>query len=288
MPKSAILFILSLIYGLCSFSLSVNAQVVYKGLNLENSTFLLGNTSARKTQCIYKPSDFNTLPHSGLIDRIYFRYGSTGIAADHSLSPFTIKLGQTADTTFLNSAFFTGLSIVRFDSLYTISAGNQGDWFGINLQTPFAYDSTLSLILEIKFYNSTASNFGTLGNSNSGQKIISNDTAAIAQTGFGSSTWQDFGFDYLITTGRSHVTTTPKITISPNPTNNDIVIDNLIIEDENYLYIYDASGRTIYTEKIPIGTSRKVLHINQWNNGLYSVSIVSKQHHFSQKIIKTD
>ena len=39
------------------------AQSIYKGLNTSNSNFLLGATNARKSQCLYKPSDFNTLPN---------------------------------------------------------------------------------------------------------------------------------------------------------------------------------------------------------------------------------
>jgi hypothetical protein len=130
------------------------SQTIYKGLNTSNSTFLLGAINARKSQCLYKPSDFNTIPNNGEITKIYYRYGSTGNTAPHDLSPFTIKLGQTNDTFFSgDSLFFTGLSTVRFDSVYTIPAGTQGDWFGIDLQTPFAYDSSKTLIVEIKFYN---------------------------------------------------------------------------------------------------------------------------------------
>jgi len=43
----------------------VQAQSIFKGLNVDNSAFLLGATNARKSQCLYKPSDFNTLPFNG-------------------------------------------------------------------------------------------------------------------------------------------------------------------------------------------------------------------------------
>jgi hypothetical protein len=87
-------------------------------------TFLLGATNARKSQCLYKPSDFNTTPNNGEITKIYYRYGTTGITTAHDLSPFTIKLGQTTDTVFaVGNSFYTNLSTVRFDSVYTIPAG---------------------------------------------------------------------------------------------------------------------------------------------------------------------
>ncbi len=264
-----------------------NAQSIYKGLNTSNSTFLLGATNARKSQCLYKPSDFNSLPFNGEITKIYYRYGSTGITTSHDLSPFTIKLGQTIDTVFTSDTlFFTGLTTVRFDSAYTIPAGVQGDWFGIDLQTPFIYDSSKTLIVEIQFYNTTAANFGTIGNTNSTQKLISADTAALAQTGFGSTTWQDFGFDYLITTGLSNLHTSNKVILYPNPSKDVITINYLPFKNDGTLSVYDVYGKIVYSKNYNHNSTSESIDISAFESGIYFLKIGSPNETVIKKLVK--
>ncbi len=275
-----------LILNIATLSSSL-AQSIFKGLNNDNSTFLLGATNARKSQCLYKPSDFNTLPNNGEITKIYYRYGSTGISTPHDLSPFTIKLGQTSDTLFpTGDTFFTNLTLVRFDSVYTIPAGAQGDWFGIDLQTPFVYDSSKTLIVEIKFYNTTQSAFGTLGNSNTTQKLISADTAALAQTGFGSTTWQDFGFDYLITTGKVNLNTAKEILLFPNPGKEFISIYNLPLTNKRFINIYDVYGKLILSKSCDSLNNSETIDIRGFENGLYITTIQSDNLTLTKKFIK--
>ena len=247
----------------------------------------MGATNARKSQCLYKPSDFNTIPNNGEITKIYYRYGSTGNTTAHDLSPFTIKLGQTNDTFFSgDSLFFTGLTTVRFDSVYTIPAGTQGNWFGIDLQTPFAYDSSKTLIVEIKFYNTTQSAFGTLGGNNTTQKLISDDTAAVAETGFGSTTWQDFGFDYLITTGKSNLFTSNDVMIFPNPSTGLITINNLYLHDDAIISVYDGCGKQVFTKKYNQQKNSEVIDMGGFENGIYFLKINDASQLITKKIIK--
>jgi hypothetical protein len=268
------------------YNLNGYSQSIFKGLNNDNSTFLLGAVNARKSQCIYKPSDFNTIPNNGEITKIYYRYGTTGITAAHDLSPFTIKLGQTADTVFGGgNTFYTNLSTVRMDSVFTIPAGAQGDWFGIDLQTPFAYDSSKSLIVEIKFYNSTGTAFGTMGNDNSGQKIISSDTASVVAVG-SSTTWQDFGFDYLIPTGKSNINTFNDIMIYPNPSNGLITINNLPRKINKTISVIDVYGKLVLSKIINSSQTTEVLNINEFENGIYFLKIDHELHSTTKKIIK--
>jgi hypothetical protein len=262
-------------------------QSIFKGLNNSNSTFLLGATNARKSQCLYKPSDFNTFPNNGEITKIYYRYGSTGIDTAHSLSPFTIKLGQTNDTVFASGTlFFPGLTTVRFDSVYTIPAGVQGDWFGIDLQTPFIYDSSKTLIVEIQFYNTTAANFGTIGNTNNTQKLISADTAALAQTGFGSTTWQDFGLDYLITTGLSNLHTSNKVILYPNPSKDVITINYLPFKNDGTLSVYDVYGKLVYSKNYNHNSTSESIDISAFKSGIYFLKIGSPNETVIKKLVK--
>lgn len=260
-----------------------HAQSIYKGLNSDNSTFLLGAVNARKSQCLYKTSDFNMPPSSGLINKIYYRYGTTGITAAHDLSPFTIKIGQTTDTVFLGgNTFFTGLTTVRYDSVYTIPAGVQGDWLGIDLQTPFAYDSTKTLIVEIQFYNSTGTAFGTLGNTNNNQKIISSDTASLVSVG-SSTTWQDFGFDYSITTGKQLFTSTNKINLYPNPST-DIV--NISDFKGSEVIVFDAIGNQVLKQINNNQSQNIIIDLQQFPQGIYFIKLVSNGHFETKKVSK--
>lgn len=283
-------FSISILIALWTIIFSNNyckAQIVYKGLNTSNSTFLLGATNARKSQCLYKPSDFNSIPNNGEITKIYYRYGTTQIGAPHDLSPFTIKLGQTSDTVFTSdSLFFTGLTTVRFDSVYTIPAGVQGEWFGIDLQTPFNYDSSKTLIVEIKFYNSTETAFGTLGNNNTIQKLISADTAAIAETGFGSSTWQDFGFDYTVTTGNKNINTSNDLMVYPNPTAGLLTINNLDLKNEFTISIFDIYGKLIFIKYSSTPKTIENVDMSTFDQGIYIVKIQSLKQNIFKKIEK--
>lgn len=283
-------FSISILIALWTIIFSNNyckAQIVYKGLNTSNSTFLLGATNARKSQCLYKPSDFNSIPDNGEITKIYYRYGTTQIGAPHDLSPFTIKLGQTSDTVFTSdSLFFTGLTTVRFDSVYTIPAGVQGEWFGIDLQTPFNYDSSKTLIVEIKFYNSTETAFGTLGNNNTIQKLISADTAAIAETGFGSSTWQDFGFDYTVTTGNKNINTSNDLMVYPNPTAGLLTINNLDLKNEGEIRVFDVCGKIVFNKKHNTSKTSENIDITALEPGIYFLQMESTGKSLMKKIVK--
>lgn len=266
---------------------SSQAQSIYKGQNNDNSTFLFGAINARKSQCLYKPSDFSSLPQMGEIIKIYYRYGSTGDTVPNNLSPFTIKLGQTNDTVFPpGNTFFTGLTTVRYDSVFTIPPGVQGNWFGIDLQTPFVYDSSKTLIVEIKFYNSTVSNFGTLGNTNLTQKLISADTGAFAQTSFGSTTWQDFGFDYIITTGKTNINTNKEVQVFPIPCSGLITINNLNFTNEGAISVYDVYGKLVITKNYKASKSTENIDITSLESGIYFLKIESQKESIVKRIIK--
>lgn len=277
------LFYFCIVFSIVFHAEYCNAQSIYKGLNNDNSTFLFGAVNARKSQCLYKPSDFNSVPASGLINKIYYRYGTTGITTAHDLSPFTVKIGQTSDSVFSGgNTFYTGLTTVRHDSLFTIPAGVQGDWLGIDLQTPFVYDSTKTLIVEIQFYTSTGTAFGTLGNSNNNQKIISSDTASLVSVG-SSSTWQDFGFDYLISTGNMLFTSTKNFNIFPNPSADIINIVGFKITEVS---VYDASGNQVLHEFNQNRSENLFINLQQFPKGIYFIKVVSDGNIKTKKVNK--
>lgn len=256
------------------------AQNVYKGNGTSNSTFLFGYTSyAAKSQCIYEPSVLTNL-RSGQINRLYWRYGNSGINNPQILYYFTIKLGQTPQTSFTGNNFFTGLQEVKFDSAYTIQAGVSGNWFAIDLDTTFAYDSTQTLIVQLTFPTSAIDNWGTYGTSNSPvRKLISPDTAAVTGDG-SSSTWQDFGFDLMTPTGIYTLFNTEDafdFIVSPNPVNDKITIQPLWKENEKVVVaIFNQLGQQVFQQTF--SPYRKQIDISFLPDGIYSVAASSDKY----------
>ncbi|MBK9149223.1 MAG: T9SS type A sorting domain-containing protein [Flavobacteriales bacterium] len=223
----------------------VRAQQVYKGFGTSNSTFLLGNLTALRTQCLYLPGDLVN-PVSGPITRLYYRYGTTGQATGVTLGNLTIKLGLTNEVAFAGgNTYFTGLSTVLASASYTIPAGTTGDWFPIDLQTPFLYNSNRTLIIEIEFQTTTAAAFGTYGTTpNNGRKLYSNTSGTVTGTTT-SSTWQDMGFDLDMGAGIAHVETIGAA-LWPNPASQILNIA-LPADLSGNLEFIDAQGRTVLT-----------------------------------------
>jgi hypothetical protein len=275
-----------------SFFLVVNsnAQQVYKGLGTSNSTFLFGYTSyAAKSQCIFLPANLNNL-RSGNITRLYWRYGSTGNTNPQTLTYFTIKLGQTTATAYNANTFFTGLQQVMFDSSYTIPAGITGNWFAIDLDTTFAYDSTRTLIVQLTFPQSAVDNWGTYGTTNTPtRKIISPDTAAV--TGDPSSgTWQDFGFDLLTPTGVQTIFNTANafdFIVSPNPVRDQLHVIPLAAGNENLsITITNSLGQQVMNKTI--ASAEQDIDVSFLSRGVYTVTLSGKKQAEKSKTIMVE
>lgn len=272
MKKYLLLFTALFIVGF------VSAQQVYKGLGTSNSTFLFGYTSyAAKSQCIFLPADFTNL-RSGNITRIYYRYGSTGNTQAQELTRFQISMTQTSATGYTNSTFFTGLTQVFYDSLYTIPAGVTGDWFSIDLDSTYAYDSTQTLIVQLIFPESLHDNWGTYGTSNNPvKKLISPDTLALTGSGT-SATWQDFGFDLQTSTGTQTLLSVGNnlgLDIISNPATTILkLIPHLPAGQNATLEISNAIGKKLYSRNV---TSQvQVIDVTSFSSGIYVASIKTK------------
>jgi hypothetical protein len=253
-----------------------NAQQVYKGPGTSNSTFLFGYTSyAAKSQCIFWPSDFTNLV-SGNITRVYYHYGSgTG---DQVLTRFEIQIGQTTETSYTNNNFFTALTPVFYRDSYTIPQGVSGEWFYIDLDTPFTYDSTKTLIVQLTFPESAIDAWGTLGTNNTPvKKIISPDT--LATVGDPSSgTWQDFGFDVATANGTKTYSSSNQFDflVSPVPANNQLSI-NLMndITNQYQLKITNAVSQIMLEKQI--NNSYENIDLTGFANGIYFITLSSNK-----------
>ena len=240
--------------NVCILLLAVNlisAQVpqYYKGLGTSNSTFLFGYPNeSRHSQCIYLNSDLQS-PPSGTIDYIFYRYGNTGQTTGNTLYNFRVNFLQTTDTAFANTnEFFTGTTNALSTDSLVIPPGITGNWFPIQLTTPFDYDSSLSLVVELRYDSVTEQVFGTYGTSNNGRKLISGDSTSV--TGDVTSfTWQDFGFN-LFPVGINEMNKNDFTFFAmPNPFLNSLFVTLSQNVSDATLDVIDIAGKHIYSKK---------------------------------------
>ncbi|MBK6343159.1 MAG: T9SS type A sorting domain-containing protein [Flavobacteriales bacterium] len=260
---------LYLCFTLALATVLVHAQQVYKGFGTSNSTFLLGNLTALRTQCLYLPSDLVN-PVGGSITRLYYRYGTTAQTTGVTLGNVQIKLGLTDQTAFAGgNTYFTGLSTVLASSSLTIPPGTTGDWFPIDLQTPFLYNPNRTLIIEIEFETTTAATFGTYGTTNNGRKLYSG-TSGTATGLTTSTTWQDMGFDVDVSAGIAHMETAGAA-LWPNPAS-DLLNIALPAGLNGNLEFIDAQGRTVLTESVQ---GNAAISIAPLASGPYTLRLMS-------------
>jgi hypothetical protein len=223
---------------------------------------------------------------SGDIVRIYYRYGDTGEDLGNTLGDLRIRMGQTNATGFQSgNIFFTGLEMVLHEETYTIAPGVEGDWFSIDLTTPFTYDPTKTLIIDIMFATTTTLNFGTLGTENDGRKLRQVDTTSTIGSDFPSTTWQDMGFDLMTSTGVVSVGTDADPSIFPNPFKDSF---DLILEDGDVhdVAIFDPSGRKVLSLRIPANSTRTTIDLAACAPGCYLVQVVTANGVQSWRVLK--
>lgn len=250
-------------------------QEVQKCCGTSSSTFLLGSTNyARHTQCLYAPGEF-TGATAGNIMRIYYRYGSSGIGQGNTLGGLTISMLQTSATSLVGTTFLTGLQTVLAPTTLAIPPGSSGDWFRINLDTPFEFDPSMSLVVDIRFETSANTAFGTMAVSNaSGRKIMWSNTSS--PTGETWDTLQDLGFD-LMATGigrvRPHVTS-----LFPNPTSGDAELElSAPLQDDASFDVVDLTGRTVSSGQVPAGSIRIPVALGAFPSGTYVLQLRDEQ-----------
>ncbi|HRD52332.1 MAG TPA: T9SS type A sorting domain-containing protein [Flavobacteriales bacterium] len=255
---------------------SLQGQQVYKGFGTSNSTFLLGNLSALRTQCLYLPGDLVN-PTGGAITRLYYRYGTTAQTTGVTLGNLQIKLGLTNEVAFANgNTYFTGLTPVLQAASFTIPPGTTGDWFPIDLQTPFLYNPNRTLIIEIEFATTTAGAFGTYGTTpNQGRKLYSGTSGTTTGTTT-SSTWQDMGFDLDIGAGIVRMETFSQA-VWPNPAQ-DAVNFRLPAGTAGVIELIDANGRVVKAQAVN-ATSTSTISIIDLAPGLYTARAVNDGGH---------
>ncbi|HEY9177919.1 MAG TPA: T9SS type A sorting domain-containing protein [Flavipsychrobacter sp.] len=116
-----------------------------------------GGTGER-VQFIYLPSDFNAPLPKGFITSVWFRpyNGSSIYNGAFTMNNLKVSIGHTTLTAHPGGSWQTGLTQVYGPNAFYIN-WTQGVWFEIVLSTPFYYDGTSNLIVELFNNSSTAS-----------------------------------------------------------------------------------------------------------------------------------
>jgi hypothetical protein len=161
-----------------------------------NSIPLSWSSAGARGEQLYPVGTFGSVPSGMFISKIYMVCGSggTGTAAyDH----MKITMKQ-ANVTALNSGSWTsGMEEVFYSNNYTLD-NTIGQWFAFELDTPFAYDPTLPLIVGFETHMSTFSAYYcsvTTATAGSWRAYANPYTAAAPQ---GNGAYQmTFGFDLI-------------------------------------------------------------------------------------------
>lgn len=105
--------------------------------------------AGKDVQVLFLPGDFNqpSAAPSGNITTLAFRLRASYPISGWTYTDLTIKMGQSTITA-LPASFYTPLTTVYYAASTTLT-GAAGDWMYITLNTPFPYDPTLSLIVDI-------------------------------------------------------------------------------------------------------------------------------------------
>ena len=121
-------------------------QFITGTTNTGSNSFPLSSTT-NLVQWLYLPGDFIGAT-SGVITNLYFMPGTT--AATTTFTNLTIKMGTTSLTTLTSGgAWISGLTTVYFATSVTITGITSGVWFQVPLQTPFPYDNSKNLVIEV-------------------------------------------------------------------------------------------------------------------------------------------
>ena len=113
------------------------------------NSFPFNQGPGKRIQTLLKPGDFNqpSGAPSGFITHFYCRITTQGLGPA-TYSGFNIKFGQTTDLV-LPASFITLTDTVYYRSSVELTAA-ASTWLAFTLDTPYEYDSTKSLVVEIE------------------------------------------------------------------------------------------------------------------------------------------
>lgn len=151
-------------------------------------------TSTRKIRTIYRPSDFVVAANSGQITTVYV--ASASGSGGGTWTDFTISLGQTTDTALTSTSFTNSLTTCLNAPSFTVTGVSSNAYIAFPLTTPFTFDASQSLIVEISYLDRTSTTgFAVRSNTLSGQNISLSAATQSSTTGTYSASQRTLGID---------------------------------------------------------------------------------------------
>ena len=145
---------ISILLIIAGLNETLTSQPMYYNSNVNgtNNSFPFNITTGKRVQLLYNPGVLNlpTPAPSGTITSIALRIGDTYPLGPWTYTNLTIQMGQTAITGFTAGAFYSGaMTTVYFRASVVLQAAG-GTWLTITLDTPFAYNNTQGLVVDVE------------------------------------------------------------------------------------------------------------------------------------------
>jgi hypothetical protein len=135
------------------FSLNIPAQTPqfynYENVGSSSNSFPFGQSAGKLVDWLFLPEEINqpTIPPAGdLIVKVYFFMTTSGA---RDFTDLVVMMAQDTTTSFVTGQFYQG----EMDTVYYSQNASLSSvaltWMGIELDTPFPYDPSKSLILAV-------------------------------------------------------------------------------------------------------------------------------------------
>ena len=162
-------YCISILFIITELSSSVIAQPQYYNYNTGTSgnSFPFNVAGGKMTESLFIAGSFSnpSAAPAGTITSIFVRLSAAMVTRVYT--DLTIKMAQSSITTLTSGVFYAGpLTTVYYRASVTIN--NAAGWLEFILDTPFAYDPTQSLILDMGQCGATGSGGSVYNSSTSG------------------------------------------------------------------------------------------------------------------------
>lgn len=182
--KRTLLILVVLISGFITAFAQVPTYITAGGTSNNSIPF---NHSSRKIQILYLPSEFTPSLVAGTITHIYFRSANANVlSTTKSLSDLQISISHTSLTALATGNFHTGLTTVYGPTTTSVAIASNG-WFGVQLATPFVYDGTSNLLIEVTLSNQVTNLTVANMTSNGTRRLYGAPTSTTGTAGSGQA-----------------------------------------------------------------------------------------------------
>lgn len=237
-------------------------------------------------------------------------------ASSQTMKDFTIKIGHTSTASFSSSAFLNVNTTTVFSGDISVSSG----WKTHTFTTPFLYNGSSNIIIEICWNNTSATSNSTvkISNTSSYRTLFykaNKPNGGVCSNNSGTRTYSrpniKLSFSATATggVGATDYNNTPKslttdeensdsenesiteeqiisVNLYPNPAQYTATIEintNETAITQGQITVFDITGKQVFSDNISGNTYE--LRLDTFNNGLYQVMIVAENKYFTQKLI---